>query len=147
MRRFLRDLKKKILQKKEAHPEKVSLEGFESMRTFRDIDGRYTAPWHGFASAEDYWERCSCKPVLPNIRVPTLLVNALNDPFLGPGCYPREEAEASDRFFFESPAGGGHVGFVPRDRPGEYWSETRAAEFLEESATTPTQSPRHCHPE
>lgn len=132
MRRFLRDLRRKILQKKDAHPEKVNLDGIENMRTFRDIDGRYTAPLHGFKSAEDYWERCSCKPVLPDIRIPTLLVNALNDPFLGPGCHPREEAEKSDHFSFESPAGGGHVGFVPRKRPGEYWSESRAAEFLGE---------------
>jgi predicted alpha/beta-fold hydrolase len=59
-----------------------------------------------------------------------LLVNAANDPFLGEGCYPREEAAASDFFHFESPATGGHVGFMSPDTRGEYRSETRAAEFL-----------------
>jgi hypothetical protein len=62
--------------------------------------------------------------------LPTLLVNAANDPFLGEACYPREEAAASDFFHFESPATGGHVGFMSPGARGEYASETRAAEFL-----------------
>ncbi len=132
MRRFLKCLRKKILEKADAHPGEVNRAGLAGMRTFRDIDERYTAPLHGFASAEDYWERCSCKRVLRQIRVKTLLVNAMDDPFLGAGCYPREEAEASDHFFFEAPGQGGHVGFVPRDRAGEYWSESRVAEFLDD---------------
>lgn len=130
MRRFLTCLKTKIRQKIEAHPGEVNAEGLDSMRTFHDIDDRFTAPLHGFASAEDYWERCSSVRVVGEIRIPTLLVNALDDPFLGAECYPRAEADASDRFFFESPGKGGHVGFVPRNRAGEYWSESRAAAFL-----------------
>jgi predicted alpha/beta-fold hydrolase len=69
--------------------------------------------------------------VLGEIRVPALLVNAQNDPFLPAECQPHDEAGASEHFFFEHPASGGHVGFVQRGAGGEYWSETRAAEFLE----------------
>lgn len=130
MRRFLRRLKKKIREKIKAHPQSLNDEGLDQMRTFREFDARYTAPLHGFASAEDYWTRCSCKRVLDRIRVRSLLVNALDDPFLGPGCYPFDEAAASERFFLETPEHGGHVGFVPLNRKGEYWSELRAAEFL-----------------
>ena len=59
-----------------------------------------------------------------------LLVNAVNDPFLGPDCYPREEAAASDVFHFEAPEEGGHVGFSPAGGAEEYWSESRAIGFL-----------------
>ncbi|MFV1995202.1 MAG: YheT family hydrolase [Verrucomicrobiales bacterium] len=130
MRRFLKGLRGKIRKKMESHPQEVTDEGFDRVKNFHDFDGAYTAPLHGFESAEDYWERCSCRRVLEQIRVPALLVNAVNDPFLGSGCFPREEAKASEHFFFEAPRGGGHVGFVSRDRSGEYWSESRAAEFF-----------------
>ena len=134
MRRFLKTLRAKIRQKMEAFPGKVVDHGLDAMRTFRQFDEKYTAPLNGFDGALDYWARCSSKPVLGKIRVPTLLVNAQDDPFLAQACHPYEEAAGSDQFFFENPQGGGHVGFVPRDRAGEYWSETRAAEFLEEIA-------------
>jgi predicted alpha/beta-fold hydrolase len=129
MKRFLKCLRMKIRQKIAAHPDKVKDEGLDAMRTFREFDEKYTAPLNGFADAEDYWARCSSKPVLGKIRISTLLVNARNDPFLPAACHPRAEAVASEHFFFENPASGGHVGFVQRG--GEYWSETRAAEFLE----------------
>ena len=131
MRRFLKDLRKKIRQKQAAFPESVDLEGLDRIKTFREFDGRYTASMNGFADAEDYWERCSSRNVLKGIRIPALLVNASDDPFRGPACFPRAEAEASDHFYFERPRNGGHIGFVPRDRSGEYWSEIRAAAFLD----------------
>jgi predicted alpha/beta-fold hydrolase len=131
MRRFMKRLSGKMRAKMVSHPEAVKDVGLAKMRTFCDFDDGYTAPLHGFAGAEDYWEQCSSRRVLGRIRVPALLVNAMDDPFLGAECYPREEAEGSDRFYFEAPRQGGHVGFVPQDRGGEYWSEVRAGEFLE----------------
>jgi predicted alpha/beta-fold hydrolase len=127
MERFMKTLRAKVREKHGRFPERFDLSGLEKMRTFADFDGRFTAPLNGFRDAEDYWKRSSSRPFLPAITIPTLLVNALNDPFLGPSCYPREEAEASDRFHLEIPAEGGHVGF---GAGREYWSETRAAEFL-----------------
>lgn len=131
MKRFLKSLRMKIRQKMESHPGEVQDHGLDTMRTFQEFDEKYTAPMNGFESAEDYWTRCSSKPVLTEIRVPTLLVNSQDDPFLPPECHPHEEAKSSEHFFFEAPENGGHVGFIQRRSKGEYWSETRAAEFLD----------------
>lgn len=131
MRRFLKSLRGKIRGKMRQFPGRINDEGLDAMRTFREFDGAYTAPLHGFASADEYWALASSAPGLARIAVPTLLVNAQNDPFLPTGCFPREEAEASAYFFLETPACGGHVGFVSFNTEKEYWSERRAAEFLE----------------
>ena len=130
MERFLREMRSKIRAKKRLFPDQLDLTGLQRIRSFQEFDDRYTAPIHGFKDAADYWTRNSCRQFLPHITLPTLLVNAANDPFLGPGCYPHEEAVASSFFHFESPATGGHVGFKAFGNSSEYWSETRAAEFL-----------------
>lgn len=132
---FLRALRAKVRQKHPVFPDEIRVEGLHAIRTFREFDDRYTAPLHGFQDADDYWSRSSSRQFLPNILVPTLLVNALNDPFLGPRCYPRAEASRSLTFHFESPAEGGHVGFATRGSSGEYWSESRAVEFLLEKSS------------
>ena len=127
MNHFLRDLRRKIREKADAFPGGIFTEGLDRIRTFRQFDGTYTAPLNGFLSAEDYWAQASSKPSLPEIIVPTLLVNALNDPFLGPECFPREEAAANPHLHLELPEHGGHLGFLTLGE--EYWSETRAVEF------------------
>jgi predicted alpha/beta-fold hydrolase len=132
MDRFLREMRSKIRTKNLMFPGHLDLTGLDRIRTFQEFDDRFTAPIHGFRDAKDYWERNSCRQFLPHITLPTLLVNAANDPFLGERCYPREEAAASDFFHFESPTTGGHVGFMSPSARGEYRSETRAAEFLAE---------------
>jgi len=131
MRRFMKCLRMKTRQKIEAFPDTVKDHGLDEMRTFQEFDEKYTAPLHGFGGADEYWRLCSSKPTLGKISVPTLLVNALDDPFLTPQCHPKEAAEASDCFFLETPKDGGHVGFVPEKGREEYWSEERAGEFLE----------------
>ncbi len=111
-------------------PGEIDDREFSRMRTFQDFDERYTAPLHGFKSAADYWEKASSKPLLTRIAIPTLLVNALDDPFLAPPCYPCQEALANPSLFLETPETGGHVGFVSFGSHGEYWSESRALEFM-----------------
>ncbi len=133
MARFLSRLRAKIRAKMLQFPGQIHDAGLGRMRTFREFDGAYTAPLNGFRSAEDYWERASSRPVLGSIRIPTLVVNACNDPFLAPDCYPRNAAESNPRLFLEMPDHGGHIGFVTFNRGNEYWSESRAAEFLEAS--------------
>mgnify|MGYP003576413614 CR=1 FL=1 len=128
MDRFLRSLREKLVEKQPRFPEEIDLSGISRIRNFKQFDDRFTAPLHGFRDAEDYWERASSRPFLGRIQVPALLVNAANDPFLGTGCFPREEAEESDFFHLEVPEDGGHVGFLSADR--DYWSEYRALEFL-----------------
>jgi uncharacterized protein len=130
---FMRSLRAKVLEKAERFPGQVDAARLSGVRTFRAFDEEFTAPIHGFAGAEDYWARASSLPFLAHIRVPTLLVNADDDPFLPPPCYPRKEAAASGAFHLETPRYGGHVGFVDRNASGEYWSERRAGDFLEDA--------------
>ncbi len=127
MQRFLKTLRAKIKIKHVRFPESVDVSGISKIKNFSQFDDRYTAPIHGFESALDYWTRNSSRQFLTSIRIPTLLINAANDPFLGPRCYPYEEAATHPYFYLEVPAQGGHVGF---GRGNEYWSEIRAAEFL-----------------
>ncbi len=133
MQRFLIRLRGKIREKMALFPGQIQDTDLDAMRTFREFDGAYTAPLHGFASAEDYWQRASCQPVLGRIALPTLLVNARNDPFLAPACFPEEAARENPFFHFEAPPIGGHIGFVAFNARNEYWSETRTIEFLNES--------------
>ncbi len=127
MNHFLRDLRRKIREKALTFPGGIPTQGLDRIRTFREFDGTYTAPLNGFLSAEDYWAKASSKPSLHGITVPTLLVNALNDPFLGPECFPKKEAAANPHLHLELPESGGHLGFLTLEK--EYWSETRAVEF------------------
>lgn len=130
MERFLVAMRAKIRAKDKMFPGQLDLTGLEEIRTFQEFDDRYTAPIHGFRDAEDYWARNSCRQFLTSIHHPTLLVNSKNDPFLGPACHPHEEAAASGCFHFEFPQTGGHVGFTTFNHSGEYWSESRAVDFL-----------------
>jgi predicted alpha/beta-fold hydrolase len=126
-RRFLRSLKKKILSKAKLM-DGLNIEGIDRLNNLRDFDDRYTAPLHGFASANAYYKACSSLYFLDRIRVPTLVVNAQNDPFLGPDCFP--SASESKHVSFEYPSHGGHVGFARFGQNGLYWSEARALEFI-----------------
>ena len=128
MRRFLKSLRLKVRAKAELLPGQIDLDGIEDLRDFQQFDSRYTAPMHGFGSADDYYQYASSGRYLSGIRVPTLLVNAQNDPFLPASCYPRELAASSPFVFLETPPDGGHVGFA--ESGGEYYSERRAVAFL-----------------
>ena len=131
MRRFIKSLTQKVFQKHALFPDQLDPSNLKGARTFRQFDDRFTAPLHGFTSAQDYWERSSSRPFLPKIKIPTLLVNALNDPFLGSQCYPESEARASEFFTFEAPAQGGHVGFPGIEKLS--WMVKRTLQFLNQS--------------
>ena len=124
--RFLRHLKAKVIAKAVQFPE-LDIQKLAGIKTLRDFDEQYTGPVHGFAGAEDYYTRCSALGFLPNIALPTLLVNARNDSFLSPACYPRA---TNTNIMTEYPDRGGHCGFVQFNRNGVYWSEERALQFL-----------------
>jgi len=134
LQRFLRRLRKKIEAKQALFPELLSTAGYESIRTLEDFDNRYTAPLHGFRDAQDYYAKASAKSVLDRIAVPTLLVNALDDPFLSPECFPYREAYRSPLLVLETPRHGSHVGFFDLGRDGTLWSERRAAAFLQDQS-------------
>jgi predicted alpha/beta-fold hydrolase len=132
MQQFLVSLHEKIKRKMKLMPGAIDDDGFDRIRDFKGFDDRYTAPIHGFKNAEDYWEQCSSARFLSAIRVPTLIVNAFDDPFLASECYPIEQAKESPYVHLEIPLNGGHVGFVQFNEDGTYWSENRAVEFLEQ---------------
>lgn len=132
MKNFLRHFRRKIRLKMQQFPNQISDKGFHEIKNFKDYDDRYTAPLHGFANAEDYWAKCSAKPLLLDIRIPTLLLSALDDPFLAEACYPVAEARRNPYFFLESPSLGGHVGFITRNSRQEYWHESRITAFITE---------------
>lgn len=130
MKRFLRQLKRKLKAKKKLFPDALTLRGYRKIKNFMEYDRIYTAPIHGFNSAEEYWDKCSSRQFIPDIRIPTLLLNAKDDPFLGKDCFPYEEAQHSEYFFLETSKHGGHVGFIDFRKKGSYWSEKRTLEFL-----------------
>jgi uncharacterized protein len=133
MQRFIRSLKKKIKGKHTKFPELIDLQQFANIKTFKDFDNLYTAPYNGFVDAEDYWQQCSSKGFISAIAIPTLIINALDDPFLGAECYPIEQAKNSQFVFLETPEYGGHVGFTSFNKENEYWHEKRIRQFILEN--------------
>ena len=130
MEYFLRTLRRKMQEKHAVFPDLFPIEGLDGIKTFKEFDGRFTAPLSGFASAEEYWEKASSLPYLSQIRVPALIVNAANDPFLGEKSYPVEVAAASPSVSLMIPANGGHVGFPTPAGKTVGWLENTVAEFL-----------------
>jgi predicted alpha/beta-fold hydrolase len=126
--RFMRKLTAKVRAKALRFPDQIPEVPKDNVPTFAQFDGRYTAPLHGFRDADDYWRRSSSRQFIPRIKVPTLLINARNDPFLAPACYPFSEAHLNPMFYLETPRSGGHCGFL--DRCGRPWAERRVVEFL-----------------
>ncbi len=133
MMHFLKTLREKIRAKRELLPSTLPFERLNRIRTFHEFDEAFTAPIHGFSGAADYYARSSAQAYWDGIKIPTLLVNARNDPFLSPSCFPTEAAAAHPHLFLETPRSGGHCGFIPQNRQGECWSESRALTFLEEA--------------
>ncbi|MEZ5739944.1 MAG: alpha/beta fold hydrolase [Burkholderiaceae bacterium] len=117
MRHFLQTLRRKSLQKLEQYPGLFDRDRLMAARNFFDFDDAVTAPMHGFAGCHDYWTRSSCKPLLADVRVRTLVVNALNDPFL-PAHHLASAAQVSSTVTLCYPDTGGHVGFLGSAFPG-----------------------------
>ncbi len=128
-KRFLAKLRNKIKAKSPQFPAIISFAAFEKVSTFRDFDNLYTAPIHGFKDADDFYSKARLDQYLPNISLPLLIVNALNDPILPEECYPKEFAEKSKNVFLEMPEHGGHVGFSLHKNEFS-WAEKRAFGFI-----------------
>jgi predicted alpha/beta-fold hydrolase len=122
---FLRSLKKKTLQKLRQGTIVVDARRLQDARTFWEFDDTVTAPLHGFQGADDYWARSSSGPWLAKILVPTLVINARNDPFM-PGAALDAIGEVPPNVVLEFPRSGGHAGFPGRNR----WLARRVLEFL-----------------
>jgi predicted alpha/beta-fold hydrolase len=132
-RHFLVSLKRKSNSTIAAFPGLFDNAAVQRARTLRHFDDAFTAPVHGFRDAEDYWRRSSAKPWLGKIRVPTLIVNARDDPFMPEAALPTER-EVSDAVTLEFPLKGGHVGFVSGAFPGDIaWLPRRLLHFFEQT--------------
>jgi predicted alpha/beta-fold hydrolase len=130
-RHFLGTLKKNSLAKLERFPGLFDAAAVTRARTLREFDNAFTAPVHGFRDCDDYYIRSSAKPFLSRVRIPTLLVNARDDPFL-PGSALPTQLEVSSAVKLEFPARGGHVGFVSGPFPGNIeWLPARVLNFFE----------------
>jgi predicted alpha/beta-fold hydrolase len=130
-KRFIAKLRKKILEKSRTFPNDIDSSKLSSIETLDAFNNQYTASLHGFKDSDDFYQRSSCLHYLAGIRVPSLLVNAANDPMLTPECFPSAIAEKSQHLFLEVPQRGGHVGFALTGKE-ENWMEVRAIEFVKE---------------
>ncbi|MFN0160788.1 MAG: YheT family hydrolase [Burkholderiales bacterium] len=110
-RMFLATLKAKSLAKETRFPGMLDRARVARARDLYEFDNLVTAPLHGFRDTDDYWSRASAKPALIDVRVPALLLNARNDPFLPAHALPRAH-EVAGCVSLEQPAAGGHVGFA-----------------------------------
>ena len=129
-RAFLQTLKPKCLKKLQQFPNLFDRDLMLQAKNLYEFDNIVTAPLHGYRNTEDYWQRASGKLVLPDITVPSLVLNARNDPFL-PGQYLPQQA--SKAVHLEYPASGGHVGFATGLPLGRIdWLPKRMLTFLEE---------------
>ena len=126
--RFLRSFRQKVKEKAGLFPE-IDPSFLKHVKSVYDFDQLFTAPINGFENAPDYYSQCSSIKFVRNIDRPTLVVNALNDPFLGPECFNPKPFEPLDKVSFELTSTGGHCGF-PTFGGVSYWSEKRAGEFI-----------------
>lgn len=142
-KRFIKKLKEKILKKAEVVEMDVS--GIRDVRNFRELDERFTLKVHPeYTSADDFYSRITSDQFLPNIKIPLLIVNAINDPMLGEPCYPVDLAEKSSNIYLEMPEKGGHVGFTI---PNSEWSymEIASNRFIEDVIYPSLQTSKKHH--
>jgi len=132
-KKFLDSLFDKLKKKHQQYPTAIDLSLIERTKTLYDFDDNYTGPLHGYKDAHDYYTRCSCEQFIPNITIPTLLINALDDPFLPTACYPHATVEKNKLVEFLTPRHGGHVGFASR-KDRYYWSERLTVLFLNQKS-------------
>jgi predicted alpha/beta-fold hydrolase len=128
--RFIKSLKKKVVGKSKRMTG-INIDGIEKINALLEFDDRYTAPLHGYKNAVDYYQKCSSLYYLDRITLPTLIVNALNDPFLSTSCYPVDQLKDHSFVQLETPKRGGHCGFALFNQNGVYWSEQRALDFIQ----------------
>jgi predicted alpha/beta-fold hydrolase len=116
-RMFLRSMKPKAMRKLQQYPKLFKAQDLRAVKDLYEFDNVFTAPLHGFKNTDDYWSRASAKPHLRRMRLPALLVNARNDPFVPASSLPTA-ADVSAHVTLWQPEQGGHVGFAQGRPPG-----------------------------
>ncbi len=128
---LMRSMHSSVAEKRKHMKLPLKIEDLSALKTFRDFDEHVTAPLHGFAGADDYYERSSSRQYLKAIQVPTLIIQSRDDPFMTEAVIPRD-GELSSVVELELYDNGGHVGFVAGTRPWvpEYWLDGRILQYL-----------------
>lgn len=129
--RFMKKLIVKLIQKAARFPDRLDMTKLQQVKQWRDFDEFFSAPVNSYADADDFYHQASAINFMSGITVPTLLLNAQNDPLLSPECSPVWLAKTHPTVFLETPRTGGHVGFqVARDL--HTYAERRALAFVQE---------------
>ena len=135
-RMFLRSMKPTALAKLAQHPGLFDRQRLLAARTLYEFDDVFTAPLHGFKGTNDYWQRASAKPHLHRIRLPALVLNARNDPFIPASSLPLA-SQVAPLVTLWQPAHGGHVGFASGPPPGQLQSlPERVMAWMQQQAPT-----------
>lgn len=129
-KRFLKKLKEKIRVKANQFPDVIDFDNFAKIKSWRDFDDFFTVPLNGFKDADDFYFQGSARNFMTGTTIPTLIVNALNDPIITPECSPKELCKDHKYLVLETPSTGGHVGFMTKYSREISWAEHRAIEFI-----------------
>jgi predicted alpha/beta-fold hydrolase len=140
-RRFLKQCLDKVRTKMHRFPDAIDYDHVMESDTLLEFTHRFTAPLHGYTDADHYHEDVMCKQFISGIKLPTLLINAENDPFLTPESFPLREAEKSRHFTLEITRNGGHVGFDEFMTFRSSWLEQRVMGFFNEVSSETAPSP------
>jgi predicted alpha/beta-fold hydrolase len=143
---FVRNLKARMRRKAAAFPGEFSLEPLGRIWTVRQFDEAYTAPYHGFRDADDYYHRASAMRVVHRITVPTLILTAEDDPFVPPGPFHEPNVTGNPAITRVITRHGGHCAFVEAEQPGYdgYWAEREVVAFTtahRAPAAAPSRTP------
>ena len=135
---FVKDLKRRMRRKERFWPGLFDLTKLKRVHTVREFDEAYTAPYFGFADAEDYYHRASAMRVIDRVRIPALIITAEDDPFVPPRPFRDPEITANPHVTLSLNQYGGHCGFVgPASGEDDgYWAEKQIVDFVERYAVT-----------
>jgi len=136
---FVRDLKRRMQRKDRFHPGGFDLTRLSAIKTVREFDEVYTAPYFGFRNAEDYYHRASAMRVIDRVSVPTLIITAEDDPFVPSPPFHDPKVTGNPHIDLRLSEHGGHCGFVgPRSADDDgYWAESRIVEFVSSKSHVP----------
>lgn len=135
---FVRDLKRRMRRKDRFWPGRFDLSALDRIRTVREFDEAYTAPYFGFENAEDYYRRASAMRVVDRVRLPTLIITADDDPFVPSDPFHDPTITGNPHITVLACRHGGHCGFVAAASMGDdgYWAEGEIVEFVTRHALT-----------
>jgi uncharacterized protein len=134
---FVKDLKRRMRRKGQFWPGRFDLTKLDRIRTVREFDEAYTAPYFGFTDAEDYYHRASAMRVIDRVRLPALIIAAEDDPFVPAQSFHEPQVAGNQHIMLLASRHGGHCGFVgpPAAHDDGYWAEHQIVDFIERHAS------------